>query len=247
MTRAITRRQLIVRGALLTTGATLFGLVDGKQGESHTGAMPGPAVTTSNPESITGTQHIFFSDSEAAFVAAAVDRLIPNDELGPGALEAGCVLFIDRQLAGAYGRAESWYMQGPWPDGDEQQGAQSRMSPAETYRISIAAIDEDCRIRFNGKRFGDLIASEQDQVLLGLEKGEPLLPGINVKPFFAMLLQNTMEGFFADPLYGGNRDMIGWTLIGFPGARYDHRAAVDKHGEPYLLPPVGILGRKAWS
>jgi gluconate 2-dehydrogenase gamma chain len=62
-----------------------------------------------------------------------------------------------------------------------------------------------------------------------------------------MLMQNTLEGFWADPIYGGNKDMVGWKLIGFPGARYDHSPYVTKHNERYPLPPVGISGRPEWS
>jgi gluconate 2-dehydrogenase gamma chain len=60
-------------------------------------------------------------------------------------------------------------------------------------------------------------------------------------------MANAMEGFFADPIYGGNRDMAGWKLIGFPGARYDYRDHVGKHNQPYPLPPVSILGRGEWT
>jgi gluconate 2-dehydrogenase gamma chain len=56
-----------------------------------------------------------------------------------------------------------------------------------------------------------------------------------------------MEGFFADPIYGGNRDMAGWKLVGFPGARYDYRDWVERHNEAYPLPPVSIMGRSDWT
>ena len=62
-----------------------------------------------------------------------------------------------------------------------------------------------------------------------------------------MLWQNTKEGFFADPVYGGNRDMAGWRMIGFPGARYDYRDWIFRYNEPYPLPPVGIKAHPAWS
>ena len=62
-----------------------------------------------------------------------------------------------------------------------------------------------------------------------------------------MLLQNTIEGFFSDPIYGGNRDMIGWKLIGFPGAHYDYRSYVKNHNERLSLAPVGIMGRPGWN
>jgi len=247
MTEPISRRRFLVSGALATTAVSLLGLSDAAQAKTYRGAMPGSSVSTANPEAVTGTDYLFLSKDEAVFVEAAVARLIPADELGPGALEAGCVLFIDRQLAGPYGRAERWYMQGPWPEGDAQQGLQSRMSPAETYRAGIRAVNDYCRVRFSGKAFNQLAPADQDQLLAALEKGEPELQGVPAKDFFAMLLQNTIEGFFSDPLYGGNRDMVGWKLIGFPGARYDHRDVVGKHGEKYMLPPVSIRGRKAWS
>jgi gluconate 2-dehydrogenase gamma chain len=80
-----------------------------------------------------------------------------------------------------------------------------------------------------------------------LENGEIKYPDGDGKAFFEMILANTIEGFFADPIYGGNRDMVGWKLIGFPGARYDYRDHIAKHNEPYPLPPVSILGRAEWS
>ena len=83
--------------------------------------------------------------------------------------------------------------------------------------------------------------------MAGLEKGEVRLESVNAKTFFDMLLQNTIEGFWSDPIYGGNRDMVGWKLIGFPGARYDYRDYVSKHGEVFPLPPVGIRGRPDWN
>ncbi len=55
-----------------------------------------------------------------------------------------------------------------------------------------------------------------------------------------------MEGFFSDPIYGGNRDMVGWKLVGFPGTRYDYRDVMAKPNQPYTLPPVTIQGRPDW-
>jgi gluconate 2-dehydrogenase gamma chain len=79
-----------------------------------------------------------------------------------------------------------------------------------------------------------------------MENGDLDLGGIDAKSFFDMILQNVFEGFWADPIYGGNKDMAGWKLIGFPGARYDNRPFVSQHGQPYPLPPVGLGGRPAW-
>ena len=80
-----------------------------------------------------------------------------------------------------------------------------------------------------------------------MENGSLRLQGTSATPFFEILLQDTLYGFFADPVYGGNRDMAGWRMIGFPGARYDFRDWVERHNERYPLPPVGITGRPEWN
>lgn len=198
------------------------------------------------PAAATDQPYVFFTAAELAFVSAAVARLIPADDLGPGALEAGAVVFIDRQLAGDYGRGASWYMQGPWSKGESTQGYQSRHTPASLYRAAIREIDQAVASAHSGAGFAKLPASDQDTWLGRLEKGEVELASIEPKTFFKLLLQNTLEGFWSDPIYGGNRDMIGWKLIGFPGARYDHSAYVDQHGVAYPLPPVGLKGRPEW-
>ena len=188
----------------------------------------------------------FLTSDEAAFLDAAVSRLIPADDLGPGAKEAGVTVFIDRQLAGPYGKAAHWYMQGPWEKGQKTQGYQSRLTPAELYRAAIKAIDTHVRKKFGDRTFIQLSAGDQDSVLTELEKGTIDLDGADAKTFFDVFLQNTTEGFFSDPIYGGNRDMVGWKLIGFPGARYNYLPYVGKHGQKLDLPPVGLKGRPDW-
>ena len=121
------------------------------------------------------------------------------------------------------------------------------MTPAELYRAAIKAIDAHSADKFSGKKFAALSGEQQDEILKGLEKGDIDLKTVDAKSFFTMFLQNTMEGFFSDPLYGGNRDMAGWKLLGFPGARYDYRPYVKKHGQKLNLAPVGITGRPGWS
>ena len=202
-------------------------------------ALPGKAAKDSG--------YAFLNAAEVAFLSAAVARLIPADDLGPGALEAGAVVFIDRQLAGEYGRASRWYMQGPWAKGEKTQGYQSRYTPAGMYRAAVREIDRAVADEGRAASFARLAADDQDRWLKDLEDGKPQLPTLDAKGFFKMLLQNTQEGFWSDPIYGGNRDMVGWKLIGFPGARYDHSAFVGRHGERYPLPPVGLKGRPEWT
>ena len=174
-------------------------------------------------------------------------RIIPADDLGPGAKDCGVTIFIDHQLAGAYGRAQSLDMQGPWAKGSKTQGFQGRLRPAEMYRAAIKAIENHVGTKNAGKRFADLPASAQDGILSELEAGKLELDGVDAASFFKILWQNTKEGMFADPIYGGNKDMAGWKMLGFPGARYDYRDWVDRHGQRYDLPPVSIRGRPGWN
>ena len=132
-------------------------------------------------------------------------------------------------------------MQGPWTKGIDEQGYQLKLTPAQLYRAAIKDIDEHCRRTFK-KNFADLPPADQDQVLHGLEKGDIELPGAPAKEFFKMLWENTGEGFFADPIYGGNRDFAGW-LIGYPGPRYNYVNEIEQYGKRYSMPTVGLAGR----
>lgn len=185
----------------------------------------------------------FFSAAERQFVEAATERLIPSEETGTGAKEAAVAVFIDRQLAGPYGRAETWYMQGPWQQGTQEQGYQLKLTPAQVYRAAIRNLDDYCRRTYANKTFAELVYADQDQTLHGLEQGSIELADVPAKEFFGMLLQNTVEGFLADPLYGGNRNFTGWKLIGFPGPRYNYSNEITQYGKPYTLPTVGLMGR----
>ncbi len=187
---------------------------------------------------------VFFTPAEAEFVDAAVARIIPNDDLGPGAREAGVTDFINHQLAGPYGRAEDWYMQGPWHEGTPEQGYQLRLTPAQVYRAAIAAIDAHARQK-HGKPFAALDAATQDRLLEAIDQGELELANSHARKFFELLVQNTKEGFLADPIYGGNRDFIGWKLIGFPGPRYNYVSEIEQYGKQYDMPYVSIAGHDA--
>jgi gluconate 2-dehydrogenase gamma chain len=235
----VSRRRLLKAGAAL--GATAAALPI--EARTIRGSVPWREGGADAPTSITPGPYLYLTPDEAAFIEAAVARLIPADEHGPGARELGCATFIDRQLAGDFGRADTWYMQGPWPKGSSTQGYQSRLDPAAYYRAAIKAIDDHCRNAFAGKSFALLGPDDQDQILSDLETGKIALAGADAAGFFTLIQQNTVEGFFADPIYGGNKDLAAWRMIGFPGARYDYRDHVGKHGERYPLPPVGLKGR----
>jgi gluconate 2-dehydrogenase gamma chain len=188
-----------------------------------------------------GHAYTYLTQPEIRFLDAAVARLIPADELGPGAKEADVTCFIDGQLAGVWGVHGRHYRMGPWQEGVPQQGYQSRLTPQEIYRCAIRETDQHCTRQY-GKAFCLLGAEQQDEVLRGLEDGRIELASVSAKMFFGLLLRNTEEGFFGDPMYGGNRDKIGWKLIGFPGvAAPDYNDYIGRPNAPYRAEPVSIL------
>jgi gluconate 2-dehydrogenase gamma chain len=244
--QGVSRRSMLSSSALLGSWLALepFAEADARVYSKESPWREGAADP---PRGVTPGPYQFFTADEAAFVDAAVARFIPADELGPGAKEAGVTTFIDRQLAGPYGRAATWYMQGPWEKGEKTQGYQYRLGPADLYRTAIKGIDDHCKDRFGGKVFRELATDQQDDVLETIDKQDVKLQGISGSSFLMFFFRNTVEGFFADPIYGGNRDMVGWKLIGFPGAHYDYRDYVKKHNQDLGIKPVGLKGRSDWT
>jgi gluconate 2-dehydrogenase gamma chain len=235
--RGQSRRQVLVAGAALAA------LSSSVRAETISGKLPWAPGAASPPQPVDPNVWKFFTPEEVSAVEALVERLIPPDPQTPGGKEAGCAVFIDGQLAGPYGAAEGLYMEGPFAEGTPQQGLQSQATPAQTYRAALKSLDAYVRAHFAGKSFAALAAADQDAVMSGLDHGTVALDGVNGKRFFDLLLQNTMEGFFADPLYGGNRNMVGWKMVGFPGAHYDYRDYVEQHNRKLELEPISILSR----
>jgi len=134
------------------------------------------------------------AEPEYRILQAIVARLVPSDVNGPGALEAGAAHYIDRALADALA---VWL---------------------ETYVAGLRAIDAHARAAAGGA-FAALEPAAQDSILEDLERDA--LDGFtpNAAAFFELLLTHTVEGTFSDPYYGGNRDFIGWDLLGYPGIR----------------------------
>ena len=171
----------------------------------------------------------FFTQAEALIVAAAAARIFPSDEAGPGAPEAGVAIYIDRQLAGPWGRDRYRYTQGPFEENAPPAfGYQGKATPRQIYRQGLQEL----------KGFDRLSDAEQDLKLAQIE----------TTLFFLLLRQNTIEGMFCDPMHGGNIDMVGWQLIGFPGPRMSNYDDVEKHyGEAFRPKPVSlreVTGRK---
>jgi gluconate 2-dehydrogenase gamma chain len=187
--------------------------------------------------------YTFFNASEAAFIEAACECLIPADETGAGALAAGVPNYLDRQLGGVWGAGERLYRSGPWVPGTPSQGYQLPFTPAELFHTALGAIIRDFEMR--GTPFAAMSAEAKDGYLKSLEAGGADLNGVPSGVFFDMLLKMTIEGFFSDPVYGGNRNMIAWRMIGFPGAYADYYDSVDRHGVKFEREPMS-LGEDGW-
>ena len=163
----------------------------------------------------------FFTAAEARVVSAACELIFPADGSGPGATEAGVVIYIDRQLAGPYGRDKYRYTKGPWVESTPEHGNQAKATPREIYREGIRLLED----------FAALPAPQQDAKLRAIVK----------TAFFQMLRRHTLEGMFSDPLHGGNAGMIGWQLIGYPGPRMSYREEINQNpGEPWRRKPVSL-------
>jgi gluconate 2-dehydrogenase gamma chain len=175
----------------------------------------------------------FFTADEARVITAACARIFPSDESGPGATEAGVVIFIDRQLAGPYGGDKYRYTKGPFVESYPEHGYQGKENPREIYRAGIKTLGD----------FAGLSSADQDAKLQSIEKSR----------FFQLLRTHTIEGMFSDPMHGGNAGLIGWQLVGYPGPQMSYRNEIDKHfGQPWRPKPASleqIAGRpgKPWE
>lgn len=239
------RRDFLAKTlALIPTvaiGSSLGGLTSSSVAQAA--SLPAEAASETDNQQARDYFPTFFSSEEFAFIQAAVAVLIPNDQYGPGALEAGVPEFIDRQMNTPYGSGSNWYMQGPFnPDAAPELGYQRPLVPRDIYKLGIAEADKVARQQM-GKGFSQLSVSKQSQLLSKMESDQVNFEQLPASLFFATLLQNTREGFFSDPIHGGNQNMVGWNLIGFPGARADFMDWVERD-EAYPFPPVSITGQR---
>lgn len=194
-------------------------------------AVPGRSLAQNPYAELEDRPYFFLTEDEARFVAAMSDVFIPEDDF-PSASQAGVVDFIDLQLAGPYGRGNGLYMEGPFREGTPSQGYQSEHVPAELIRQGIAAVDAAGEDR----RLVDRDHAGRTAFVAALESSEDRLEAA----FFEEMLKLTNWGYFADPIYGGNRNYAGWEMVGFPGAHAYYTSFVDQHNAPFDKPPMGI-------
>ncbi len=231
----VPRRKLLGVLATLPAAATASAAA---QPPSPQSSAPSSQAAPASPAGSVVYQ--FLNSEEARTLDAIVARLVPADDLGPGAREAGVTVFIDRQLAGAWGHGSQLYMHGPFAQGTPQQGYQLPFTPAQMFRPGLRLFDERCAATNHGKHFADCAADVQDQVLTALQEGHLDIAPIPPTAFFDALLDATMEGFFSDPVYGGNRDMVAWKLIGFPGAYDSYANEIELWNMNWTRAPISM-------
>jgi gluconate 2-dehydrogenase gamma chain len=227
----IPRRNFLL-GAGTAVAATLAPTAPSEAQTAQAKPAPAPAAEPEPLLTLTATEHAFF--------VAAADAMIPGDELSPSGGECGVATFIDRQLAGAYGSGARLYRDGPFPKAKPELGYQLSLTPREFFRAGIAAANNWTRKTY-GRDFDRLSEQEREAALKAMEQGKAEFPGFTSAMFFNALLQLTMEGFFADPIYGGNRNMASWRMIGYPGLPATYRDDIKIYfGKKYDKPPRSI-------
>jgi gluconate 2-dehydrogenase gamma chain len=165
---------------------------------------------------------------EAAFVEAMVNVMCPADALTPNGVDCGLATFIDRQLAGGFGKGDRYYMLGPWRSGPAELGLQSPLTPEQFFRSGIAAANDACGKQY-GKTFDQLAHADANAFLEQISATGALAPWFNelVYPLF-------QQACFADPMYGGNRAKVFWKMVGYPGLPAFHtQDRVAFRGKPF--------------
>ncbi|MDN7243237.1 gluconate 2-dehydrogenase subunit 3 family protein [Planococcus sp. N028] len=215
------RRDFLKTSGIATGALIGGGLIGGLIGSNVSGnsgagtASPAPGTANQGQMSVRGLQ-FFKNDVEFQVLSQAAERIFPEDDLGPGAIGLGVPYFIDQQLAGAYGENSKEYMQGPFFEGESTQGYQSRLKRNEMFRQGLILMQTEAQRRFN-KDFVELDGGQMDEILTAFQEDELEMKGVSSLFFFRLFRMAVLEGAYADPIYGGNQNMDGWRMKGFPG------------------------------
>jgi gluconate 2-dehydrogenase gamma chain len=238
MADEIIPRRSFLKGAGAASAAVATALTT--PAEPARAQTPGATVAAPAAPAATSEAYLTLTATEAAFLSAAYDTFIPADRLSPSGTDCGLVTYMDRQLAGAWGNGARFYRAGPFLQGKPEHGYQLPLTPREFFTAGIRAANAWSRKTF-GKDFDRLTPADRDAALKAMEQGKADFPDFNSKPFFEALYQSAMEGFFADPIYGGNRNKASWRMVGYPGlpASYGAKAEIYR-GKKLNIEPQSI-------
>jgi gluconate 2-dehydrogenase gamma chain len=230
----IPRRRFLL-GAGIAGTAVATGLNQTEPAAAQAAAPAAAPAAVAQPEPL-----LALNETEHAFIVAAVDTLIPADELSPSGSDCGVATFIDRQLASAWGGGAKMYRAGPFRKGKPEQGYQLALTPAEFFAAGIAAANAWSRKTY-GHDFDRLRPDKRVEALKAMQDGKAEFADFSSRAFFARLLAISMEGFFSDPIYGGNRNKAGWRMIGFPGLPATYINLYEEYRDkPYVVEPRSI-------
>ncbi|WP_308162192.1 gluconate 2-dehydrogenase subunit 3 family protein [Bacillus sp. ISL-18] len=229
--RTFMRNSGLTVGGLIVGGAvgSLFGMKSSSKtvpASSHVQEM------AANPNEAL----MFFNQDQYQTTAAAAERIFPKDETGPGAKDLNVAIYIDHQLASPWGVNAKDYMMGPFKTPDEKQGGQLRILRKDLFVLGLNGLNDYSNKKYQ-KKFTEIEAKEQDQVLVDFESGKAgNLSGVSTSAFFKMLRTLTIEGAYADPMYGGNKDMQGWKMRKYPGAQMGYTKEIQSDKFVELTP-----------
>jgi gluconate 2-dehydrogenase gamma chain len=229
------------RKFLKYSGAAIGGVVvGGVIGSTLTGGFqknPVAPVPSAPPSAIDFNQApMFFNQTQLQMTEAAVERIFPKDEIGPGASELGVAFYIDHQMASPWGINAREYRFGPFVKGEITQGDYQSIQRHEVFTMGLQAMDEASKKAYS-KSFVEIADEERDAILTSMQKGDIMVVnGVMGKSFFNILFNLTMEGVYSDPLYGGNKNMLGWKMRKYPGNQMSYVDIMDKDQFVEIVP-----------
>lgn len=216
-------RRTFIKNSGLTVGGVVLGgalgsLLFKDDNSTKTTETPNHAASVaSNPN----VALMFFTPSEYQLTQAAAERIYPADDNGPGAKDLNAAIYIDHQLAGHYGMNTKDYRLGKFYAPEATQGGQTKMLNKDLFVLGLKELNNYSLQNFEAT-FGELEATDQDVVLAAFSEDKMKFSGVSSSEFFNLLRKLTLEGVYADPLYGGNKDMQGWAMRKYPGSRMSY-------------------------
>jgi len=219
-------RRNFIKNTGLVAGGVIGGSLFGGLLAGNFKSEPATKQTDIKDDDIKEARIFFSRHEDFNVLKAAVERIYPEDDNGPGAIELGVPYFIDRQLAGEFGMNGKDYMQGPFREVDSDDRYQSRLNRGEIMIEGLRKMNAISKKKFDNN-FDQAENEQQIEILQSFENGDVDLRGTSSVLFFNLLRQMTIEGAYCDPVYGGNRDMKGWVMREYPGPRAAYMNEID--------------------
>jgi gluconate 2-dehydrogenase gamma chain len=222
------RRRFLRYSGAAVGGVVVGGLLGRTLTDGFRKTPEAPAPVEAQPVEDFNQAPMFFTQAQLQITEAATERIFPKDETGPGASELGVAFFIDHQMSSPWGVNAREYRMGPFVKGEVTQGDYQSIRRHELFTMGLQAMEEASQKKYS-KPFIDLADEEKNAILTMMEKGEIMVVnGITGKTFFNLLRRLTIEGVYSDPLYGGNKNMLGWKMRKYPGNQMSYTEIMEK-------------------